>query len=480
MRATRRLRKHARDGRVRARASRGAQPPGMIALALVLFAPAVAAAQPMDTYGMGSRSVALAGAVTADVEDFSANYYNPAGIVRDGRLHVGVGWFGAAHDLHLNDLNSGVDPVDGIVLGLNVPGNIGDFRFGFGLGVHLNDQRVSRTRTLPRARPRWELYDARPHRAYLATHVAIQPVEWLRIGGGIAFLSYSTNTLRIRGTIDFARPSGSQLEHQLEGQLITIRYPQVGIQIGPFEGLNFGVVYRGEFALDNRLVAEVGTATPGMPDSASIVVGDLAINGYFFLLTQSVNAYVPHQFSFSASYSPIPELRIGFDLTWLLWSLYQSPIGSSRVILAIDQSALPPELQGMINIPPIPDLSPVPAQFSDRVVPRLGVEVTPYRTNDVVFQARAGYFYENSPAPEQMGATNLVDTDRHTWSAGVGVDLLGLRPLLPGFLSIDAHFTYSWLPDRAMHKTSPIDPVGDYIAWGHIFAGGLTLEAGFE
>lgn len=443
----------------------------------ILAAPLGAAAQPMDTYGMGSRSVALAGAVTADVDDYSANYYNPAGIVRDGHLHIGLGWFGAAHDLNLNEHSSAVDPAHGIVLGLNVPGRVDNFRFGFGLGVHLNDQRVSRTRTLPRARPRWELYDNRPHRAYLATHVAIQPIDWLRIGGGIAFLSYSSNQLRIRGTIDFGRPSASDLEHELSGELITIRYPQVGVQVGPFEGLNFGVVYRGEFALDNRLVAEVGSRDGTSVDRTTIIAGNLAINGYFFLLTQSVNAYVPHQFSFSASYTPIPELRIGFDLTWLLWSLYVSPIGTSEVVLDID---VPPELQDSITIPEVPPLGPEPAHFSDRVVPRIGVEVTPYRNADLAFQARAGYFYENSPAPEQVTFTNLVDTDRHTWSVGVGLDLLNLRPLLPGWLSIDAHFAYSFLPDRAMRKESPIDPVGDYIAWGHIFAGGLSLEAGFE
>lgn len=452
-------------------------------LAVVTLASAAlsssALAQPMDTYGMGSRSVALAGAVGADVEDFSANYYNPAGIVRDGRLHVGVGWFGAAHDLYLDEESSAVDPAHGIVLGLNVPGRVGDVRFGFGLGLHLNDQRVSRTRTLPRARPRWELYDNRPHRTYLAVHAALQPVDWLRIGGGIAFLSYSANTLNIRGTIDFARPQRSRLEHELNGELITIRYPQIGVQLGPFENLNFGVTYRGEFALDNRLVAEVGSADGNPLDSATIVVGDLAINGYFYLLSQSVNAYVPHQVSFSASYNPIPEVRIGLELTWLMWSLYQSPLGRSQVILDI---TVPPELADTINVPErIPELSPVPANFQDRVVPRLGVEVTPLRNDQLAFQVRGGYFYEASPAPDQTTRLmNLVDTDRHTWSLGFGLDLLDLRPALPGFLSLDAHVTYSWLPARTFIKDSPIDPVGDYTAHGHMVTGGLSIEAGFE
>ncbi len=446
-------------------------------LAIALAPPAQA--QPMDTYGMGSRSVALAGAVGADVGDFSANYYNPAGIVRDGRLHIGLGWFGAVHDLYLDEHSSAVDPAHGIVLGLNVPGRIGDFRFGFGLGLHLNDQRVSRTRTLPRNRPRWELYDNRPHRTYLAVHAAVQPVDWLRIGGGMAFLSYSANQLSIRGTLDFANPRRSQLQHELNGELITIRYPQVGIQIGPFENLNFGVTYRGEFALDNRLVAEVGTPDGNPLDATTIVVGDLAINGYFYLLSQSVNAYVPHQLSFSASYEPIPEVRIGLELTYLLWSLYQSPIGRSQVILDI---TVPPELADTITIPDrIPEQTPVPANFEDRVVPRIGVEVTPLRNDQLAVQVRGGYFYEASPAPAQTTRlTNLVDTDRHTWSLGVGLDLLQLRPALPGFLSLDAHFTYSWLPARAMIKDSAIDPIGDYVAHGHIITGGLSLEAGFE
>lgn len=449
-----------------------------IAIALLFFAAAPAAAQPMDTYGMGSRSIALGGAVTADVEDFSANFYNPAGIVRDGNLRIGVGWFGAYHDMSLNGADSRVDPVHGLVVGLNVPGNIGDFRFGFGLGVHLNDQRLSRTRSLPRDRPRWEFYDNRPHRTYLATHLAIQPWDWLRIGGGIGFLSYSTNSLNIRGTIDIAAAERlSRLEHDLNGELFTIRYPQVGVQVQPFPWLDFGVVYRGEYALSNSLIAEVGSADFGGPNAGAIIAGETVVPAYFYLLSASTNAYVPHQFSFSAAVDPLPELRVSVELTWLLWSLYQSPIGTSEIILDI---RVPPELASTIVVPPVVGTGPLPANFQDRVVPRIGIEYTPLRNSDVVVDVRLGYFYENSPAPPQTGLTNLVDTDRHAWSVGAGLELLQLRPLLPGSLSIDVHLQYAWLPARTMQKTSPIDPIGDYVAQGHIVAGGLTLEARFE
>ncbi len=452
--------------------------PALLAL-LALLAPSLAGAQAMDTYGMGARSTALGGAVAADVEDFSANYYNPAGIVRSGQLRVGAGWFGAHHDLSMNDVASNVDPVHGIVVGLNVPGQIDDFRFGFGLGVHLNDQRVSRTRSLPRQRPRWEFYDNRPQRTYLSTHLAIQPWPWLRIGGGIGFLSYTATQLTIRGAIDITSPErGSRLEHSLDGELITIRFPQAGVQVQPTDWLDFGVVYRGEYALSNDLTATVGTRELGSPDSVVIRAGDLTIPGYLSLLTASTNSYSPHQFVFGGSVRPIPELRLSFDLTWLLWNLYQSPLGRSNVELDI---IVPPELADMIMVPDsITPGEPVDAFFQDRVVPRFGVEVTALREPDVRLDVRAGYFYENSPIPEQRGYTNLVDSDRHAFNLGAGLELFALRPLLPGSLSIDLYLQYSFLPERAHRKVLTVDAVGDYVAGGHIFAGGATVEARFE
>jgi len=451
----------------------------LLAALAIVAAAAPAAAQPMDTYGMGSRSIALGGAVTADVEDFSANFYNPAGVVRSETLHFGIGWFWAEHDLSINDRDSNVDPVSGVVAGLNVPGNIGDFRFAFSLGLHLNDQRVSRTRTLPRMRPRWELYDNRQHRTFLAAHVAIEPVPWLRVGGGIGFLSFSEVDLRIRGELSLASPEReSRLESDLLANLVTIRFPQAGVQVQPLPWLNFGAVYRGEYVLTSELFAQVGEPDGDGPLATSIRAGSIDVPTYLRLLSASTGAYVPHQISFGASVEPIPEvLRIGVEVTWLMWSLYQSPIGRTELDLEID---VPPELAGTITVPPLADTFPAPANFSDRWVPRIGVEVTPLRDDVLALDLRAGYFYENSPAPEQTNEFNLVDTDRHAWSVGVGVEFFSLRPFLPGSLTLDVHFQYAFMPSRLNRKLSPIDPTGDYVARGNIFVGGFTLGLQFE
>lgn len=435
------------------------------------WVPSVARAQPMDTYGMSSRAVAMGGAVTADVEDGSANYYNPAGLVRNHYLRVDLGWFGAFHELDVDGLDSAVDPVHGAVIGLVVPGSLGDFRFAFGLGVHLNDDRVSRTRSLPRGRPRWELYDNRPHRTYLAAHLAIELFDIVRIGGGISFLSYAANRLYVRGDLDIASADrGSRLEHELRADLTTIRYPQLGVQVQPFPWLSFGATYRGQFALDNLLTAEVeATLFSGIADP---------FPGYFFLLTQSVNAFVPQQLSLGGSVSPIPELTINLEVTWVNWSSYISPVGRADVLLRLD---LPPALASMIFVPDsIAGSTPIAANFEDRWVPRLGVEGLAVNDNAAELRVRGGFFYESSPVPAQSMLTNLVDSDRLAFSAGLGLRLDELRPFLPGFLSFDLHVQYSYLPYRTMRKTSLVDPTGDYVAGGHIFAFGMNVGVGFE
>lgn len=440
-----------------------------------------ASAQPMDTYGMSSRSVAMAGAVTADVEDFSANYYNPAGLARGNAVRLGVGYFGALHDLSIDGLNSNVDPLRGLVGGLVVPGAIDDFHFAFGVGVHLNDDYVSRTRTLPSRRPRWEFYDNRPRRTFLAAHVAIRPVSWLSIGGGIAFLSYSASSLTARGTLDIASPDrNSHLESELRADLTTIRYPQVGVQIQASPELSFGLVYRGQFALDNTLQARIGCdgTDPNCDLGLSFTgLGD-PFNGYLDLRSQSVNAFVPMQVSFGTSWQPTRDFRLNVEVTWVNWSSYQSPVGSSTIVLQID---VPEALRDRIFVPDgIVGSTPVPANFSDRLIPRVGAEGVVFRDRAVELRGRGGWFFEASPAPDQTGATNLVDTDRWSFSAGAGLRLHDLRPLLPGFVQIDAHVQYSFLPERSFQKTSLVDPVGDYRAGGQVFAGGLTLEVGFE
>src|SRR5690554_2296809 len=232
----------------------------LFAIALsAIFVPAFdrqASASPPDTLGFGSRSIGRAGAVTADVDDFSANYYNPAGLARGDGLRVDIGYLRLHSGLSINGVDSNIEPVGALNVGIVAPGRFGNFRFAFGLGLLLNDQRMSRTRSAILNRPRWELYDTRPHKVFLTTNLAIRPVDWLIIGGGITFQAPSELTLQLDGGADIVDPSGARAEHMFTGDLMSIRYPQAGLQILPTDDLSFAFTYRGSFLPHNTLRAK--------------------------------------------------------------------------------------------------------------------------------------------------------------------------------------------------------------------------------
>ena len=446
----------------------------LITLATIATIPAGAHGQAMDTFGMGSRSTAMGGAVSADVADFSANFYNPAGLARGDELRIALGYMGVHSQMYVNDIDSSIDGVRGVVAGFVVPGRFGDVGFAFGLGVHLGDNRVSRSRTLPRTTPRWEFYDNRPHRTFLAAHLALRPVDWLLIGGGIGFQAISTTTLELRGTLDIPSPAGaSQLEQNLIGDLKTLRYPQLGVQVVPNDDISFGLAYRGEYRLSNVLAAEGLAGVTGVAE----VPPDL----FVLIHTESVNSFSPQQLSFGASVRVLDWLKINAELTWVDWSDYETSIGSSDVVLTLD---VPPELMDFIEVPDeiasTRGLTNEELGMSDRWVPRIGIEARAAETDALALDVRAGYFFESSPMPEQSGPYNLIDTDRHAMSLGAGLVLTDLEPTVSGFLSIDLHLQYSILPERLMEKRSLVDTFGDYRARGSIFAAGLTTELGFE
>ena len=443
---------------------------GALALVAALSFASSARANPPDTFGFGARSTALAGAVTADVDDFSAGYYNPAGLARSGRMQLTLGYFYAHPELRLGGRDNEVDDVRGVVGGLIIPGKIAGTTFAFGLSLHLPDERISRTRSIPLTQARWELYDNRPHRIFLGVNLSWKPVEWLSIGAGIGFMSTSTTRLEVVGEIPaIGAATRSRLEHALRTDLLSVRYPQAGIQIVPNDSLSFGLTYRGEFQLGLALDANV---------TADITLGAEAIPVYFQILTASINAFLPQQVSLGAAWKPIRTLRIGLDLTWVDWSAYKAPVGTTDVRLDL---TVPPAFAMFVSQPgPISGSRPVPANFTDRFVPRVGVEWLATEGENFDLRIRGGYFYEFSPVPAQTGLSNFVDTDRHVFSAGAGVALHDLGEALPGELLFDVYFQGAYMVPRTMTKTSLLNPTGSYLAEGAIWAAGATTGVTFE
>ncbi len=425
-----------------------------------------ARANPLDAFGFGSRETAMAGASSADVHDFSANYYNPAGLALARRLELSVGYMSVNHALKINGRDSGVDPVRGLVGGLVAPGVIAGVPFAFGFAIHLPDDRLSRVRAEQQDQPRWELYDNRNQRLYLAASLAVSPVPWLQIGGGLSFMSSTTGAIDISGQLDIFQTDNSQVRHSVDADLTAIRYPELGVRIAPAKNWAVAVVYRGQFSLSLDLNAKLRGNISGLTTA------------YYDLQTDSVNNFLPQQLVLGNSWEPVKGLRANFDLTWVNWSAYVPPVSDVSVVLNIP----PPKGGWPANITPPTTPAPttiLPIAMHDRIVPRVGVEWRVFQSNHWEAFVRGGYEYDKTPIGAQTGETNYIDRDRHAFSLGLGGRAVDLIPELPRDLRLDVHAQLSELPTGTTTKASPVDYVGDYTAGGHIWNLGATLTAGF-
>ncbi len=447
-----------------------------LTLAFVTTEPAFASAP--GTYGFGSRSSALAGAVAADAPDPSACFYNPAALVSAPGLELSVGYLYADNRLRINGQDNDVVDVHGLTAGIVAPGHLGKLPFAFGIATYLPDDGLSRIRALRQETPRWELYNDRPTIIFLTAQVAIKPLPWLEIGGGIAFLAATRGRFGIRGEANVLRPQDSQLSHEVDADLTSVRYPILGARFKVGQLGYVGLAYRGEHKLDLQLEANL----VGVVDFAGV---DVPLN--YSLATKTIDAFQPHQVVAGFSFQAVRRLHVNFDLGWVNWSAYESPTAQTSAHLEAD---LPPGVN--IELPEDPKpVVVVPPAFEDRFVPRLGIEYllgfgsdrkVPGRDKPVPaveLPLRLGYVYEATPVPEQTGRTNFVDTDRHTVSFGTGVVLNAPFSVLQGHLRLDAHAALSVLPERVMRKANAADFIGDYRADGLMIAGGATLAASF-
>jgi long-chain fatty acid transport protein len=432
---------------------------------ICLCVPRPARANPVDALGFGSRGIALGGAYTALADDASANYYNPGGLVRGRDLRIDIGYRYAQPLLRMNGRDVGVDAARGWEVGLVAPAAIGPFRFAFGAAIWLPDQRITRVRSLPYDQPRFVLFDNRLQRTYLATNLAVQIVPGLYVGAGLTFMSHTAGQLFLKGSVAVSEPDNSSLVTKISVDLVAIRYPQAGILWEATRNLSLALSYRHSFSLnlDQAFQINGNVGDPGLPPVVS--------NGYFFAHSITSDLFQPWQLTAGAAARLLERLLVTFDLTFARWSEF--PVPAANLTLALDIG----QFNNQVMLPP--KRTYPAAGFHDIFIPRVGAEWRARQSERLSLDVRAGYSYEPTPVPEQVGESNFVDGDKHTFALGLGLELGRLRPILSRPLSIDAHLAVTYLPERETHKLSPTDRIGDYVADGVVLQIGLMLRSRF-
>ena len=430
-----------------------------------LLVPGVSRANPYDMFGAGARAASMGGAHTAATNDASANYYNPALLARLPHLQLDIGYSHARPNLRLNDQSLGVDSARGTRIALGMPGQVGKFRLGVGVSVYLPDQQLTRIRSLSESQPRFALYDNRPQRYVLSVNAGLAIGDKFSIGGGIGYLTGTEGELSLAGRVGFPDAEDSELRLDMDVDVVTIPYPILGVayQVRPW--LAIAASYRG----GAQPVSDLNLTVEGDIGAANIdpIVADALVD----IHTVSLFHFQPAEFTLGLDALISKGLRIAADLSFHRWSAFSNPAARLNTELELG------EFNELVDLPAETPLAK--ASYHDILIPRLGAEWTLREGAKSTLQGRLGYSYEPSPAPEQIGATNLVDNDKHTASLGVGATLRDWTEILLQPLSIDLSVALSSLPSRTHHKLSPIDAVGDYQSRGTVWQFATTTRVRF-
>jgi long-chain fatty acid transport protein len=413
---------------------------------------ATAHADPLDTFGFGARSAALAGAVTADARGAGAVPTNPALLVRAEHPELAIGWGYGRLGLQLDGNSAEVLDLHGVDFGLAIPWQMGRFRAAAGLALYLPDQFIARVQLVPATEAHFVLLDNDIHRIVVQPAVAFGLGDRLSIGAGASILLDAVgNGIQFDVGVVGGEPQG---QGKLDVRLPPRVAPIVGLAFTPVPRVRIGASWRAEvdLALQLAILANV--------DVAGVVTGDALID------LQSLNFFTPARFSAGVAIDVLPTLTLMGEASLYRWSGFRG--GAPDVNILVSLGIEPPLVQTLF-----PD-----DDFQDVWVPRAGVEWR-LPTECVDWSLRAGYAFEPSPVPAQTGLTSFADNDRHVIALGGGARFTALQPTLKRPLRVDVALQWHHLRDRLTIKDQDLFPGRAFSSGGEIVRASATATLEF-
>ncbi len=411
-----------------------------------------ALAGPFETYGFGSRSIGLGNAVTADSNDLSALYYNPANLA-DAPSGAMIGFLFGFNDLSVNlksrpagrdvptlmydtlpaddpataaneeaashsirplateDLpqkrrNTSNKQVDaGVLAGLALDFGLDWFTVGMAvyapmtqvadIGIRYADEREQYfTNQL-----HYSMIGNPETKPMILGSVAFKPLSWFKLGLGLN----AHGKIQVKTHMFMPDPLDQEnINLTTETKAVYALAIHAGMQFEPLSWLGIGLSFRDEtwypMDIDNELQFWNFEVYQGEP-----------ITTQRFRYTFS---YTPRDLNLGFRFGTGEFWKIDTDVTWRMWSGYRVDTDSGSE-----------------------------APFDDQFIPRIGAELRPLAWLAV----RAGLSYVKSPISEQTGRTNYVDNDRVDATVGLGFKL-------PYDIEIDLHGQLLSLIERSHSK----------------------------
>ena len=396
----------------------------------------------------GAKAMGMGFAFTAQADDTSAIYFNPAGLTQLKGQNAMVG---VTYVRENGNEFTGTTPLTGGAtvsetqksLNFYIPNayytrttNSGNVSYGvgifapFGLGQEYNDKHTSIFRN--------QITKIDLQTVVVNPTIAFKLDEILSVGFGIDWM-YGRATL---AQTPVAPGVGNLYDGELKGDGNTWGY-NFGMLLKPTKNLRIGANYRSPFTLEIK-DGDVNISNVN-PAYASGLLGPAPSS-----MNANATIAMPATFALGAAYT-MGKLTVEADADWTFWHSF---------------SSLPIILRN-----PVPTAPSTNAQkkWEDVCALRLGPE---YRVTDQL-ALRVWFAYDPTPVPADTLGPELPDANRLNYMVGAGYKI--------GALTIDGAFMYIDKKDRTVSNTrlEGSNPVGMNGTWtGNAWL--ASLDVGYK
>jgi long-chain fatty acid transport protein len=427
---------------------------------VLALTPVWAHANIFDLYGYGPRASAMGGAMTAEANDYTAVFYNPALLVdrKDVNFGFHFQYYRMVADVQSKDLakpldlsNANAPDAVGTSVGLLFPlaGKVKN-HLALGLGVYLPTANLLRVNIVSSDTPYWYRYHASPERLILHLGAGIKIVEWFKIGLGVQALA---DLIGNGANVSVDLFSKEVKSGDLNAYLATRVAPVFSLALTPIPRLRLGVTFKWEMKLLVVIPAKV----------------DIAGIGTLGFTVSGVAHYTPHTLNFGAAFDATKDLTFSVDGEWQNWSSAPSPY----VGINIDLSGPTLEALGLGSALDVTSATRKPG-FVDTLGVRAGAE---YRVSER-FAARLGTFFRPTPVPKQNAqGTNLMDGNAIGLTGGVGFNFSDPLEIFQHPVQIDVAAQAQFILPRQATKAA-VDSQPSYTYAANVY--GVTAAIRYD
>ncbi len=400
-------------------------------VSMILGYTAYANASVFDIFGVDATGIAMGNARTASADDWTATYYNPAGITQT-KESVGFNFLFAVNHLSVKSFGSGFQnndnkDIEGLSVGMTHE-FLADFvHIGIAFYTPLGDTQQQITHYADASESfltnklYFEFLENTTEQQVILPTIAFRVLPFLSIGGGLSlFIKSMTYSYEY-----FPNPLNQSVWYMNLNNTQQYTYvANLGILFHPSDRFKVGFSYMSADDFPIVGAAYVHLNAQGLPIASNF--------------TQTINTilfYSPAHASLGIMYKPMDNLQLNSDLTWVGWSSY------------LNNHNVRPQNESYTD--PATGITYSGQGFNDIYIPKLGVAYKPVETLCVM----AGYEYEPTPVPPQMRTTNYVDSVKNVLSTGVSY----IMPYNDGHIHFTVDFQGILLGDRKTYKVVAID-----------------------